>query len=238
MSDEETKTDDQGNVIDPERFKNFQSEIDRKLGNTHSQIEQLTASNQQVLELLNNLNQPKSQQKDDASESLGSLLYEDPDKYAELLRKQVKQELSQEFQKKEQQSNKSAQVLQELSNHYPELRDTNSDLSKKAVQIFDSFSAEDKANVAVAYRAAINEAASDLGIQRASKRRKEGADFDDFTLSSSSSSGSRRESKPKLDDRTILFAEAMGMNTDDKALLKRLAERSKKNYKKGGPVSR
>lgn len=237
MSDENENNNEQGQGLDPERFQNFQKEIERKFGNTSSQLEQLASSNQQVMQLLQELKQPQKPQNQGEDESLTRLLYEDPDKYAELLEKKVEQRVSSKFSKQQEAANKSTQVLQELTQHYPELADQSSDLTKRAVQIFESFSAEDKSNVAVAYRAAINEAATDLGIQRASKRRKSDSDYEDFTLGGGNSNRGSDSRKPKLDARTILFAEAMGMNTDDKNLLKRLAERSKKNYKKGGPVA-
>lgn len=234
MSDE-NNNEDTGQEQD--HLKNLKSEFNRKFENTSSQLDQLAASNQQVMQLLQELKQSPSSSKGEEGDSMSQYLYEDPDKYAELLEKKVEDRVSKKFQAQQKSQERSAQVLAELSQHYPELRDQSSDLTRKAVQIFDSFSAEDKVNVAVAYKAAINEAASDLGIQRASKRKQQASDFDDFTLGASSGSNRRNDSKPKLATETILFAEAMGMDTDDKALLKRLAERSKKNFKKGGPVS-
>lgn len=245
MSDEnETNNESQENsgAIDAERFKNFQSEFDRKLGNTTSQIEALAQSNQQVLEALNSISSKSQTHNSGDSDSLSSLLYEDPERYAAEVEKRAEERISkklEEKQQKEQQSQSEVtQVLQQMQSNYPELADPNHELTKRAVEIHNSLSDRDKANAALAYRSAIAEAVSELGIKKVSQRKKS-SDYEDFTLSGTSSGTSRSDrSRSKLDKNTILFAEAMGLNTEDKDLLKRLARRSEKNYKKGGPIQK
>lgn len=238
MSENENGNENQENQnnggLDPERFSNFQKEMDRKLSNTNSQVEALLKSQQELVSTLSQSKQQKSQVNDQISE----LLYTDPDKAAELLRKQVasevRSEINSENQANQAKAQKSQQVLSQLARKYPELNDASSSLSQKAVEIFESFSDEDKSNTAVAYRAAINEAVAELGIKDASKRKSgdDIEDYGDFIIGSSNSRSGSREKKPKLDPATIAFADAMGLNVDDKEVLKKLAKRAQRDYSK------
>lgn len=229
-----TDAKEQG-AIDGQRFENFQKEVDRKLGNTNAALEALKKTNEQLVASLAQSKQ-SSKQKKEVSEYSTDLLYSDPDKWAKLQKDSIKSEINEENSRVQQNQQKVQQTLSRLSSDYPELADPNSDLARKAISIFDSYAEDDKANAAVSYKAAIMEAVADLGVKKISQRNQNEADIDhgDFVVSGHNQRRNSNEKKPKLDSRTVEFAELMGLDTENKDVLKRLANRGKRDFSKYG----
>ena len=99
-----------------------------------------------------------------------------------------------------------------------------------AVEIYNALSPEDKTSP-TAYRLAVKEAASDLGVLPVRKRKQ--SDDDSYLASSSSSPegkpSSRRSAKEdEIDTKTIAFAKMVGLNTDDPKVVENLKQRSKR----------
>lgn len=222
-----------------DRFQNFQKEMERKFGNTNDQISQLMQSQQQLIEALNT-KQTQSQQKAPSNDDISDLIYTDPAKYAELIEeraaKKIEAKLSAQNQVEQQNQSKIQNVLSKLAQDYPELHQPGSELSQKAVEIYNNYSPEDQSNQAVAYRAAILEAVGELGVQKVSKRKSssEDQDFGDFVISGQSNTNAPKGRKPKVDANTVAFAQMMGLDVTDKEVLKNLAKRSQRDYSKYG----
>lgn len=236
MSDNENENNNENqNNFDPERFSNFQKEMDRKFSNQNQQIEALLKSQQ---DLMTTLSQPKKQEKSSINNDISDLIYTDPAKYAEIIEeraaKKAAETISTQNSVASKNQAKAQEVLVKLTQDYPELSDVNSQLSKKALEAFNNMSDEEKSNSALAYKSAILEAVGDLGIKKASQRKSKDSDVDygDFVLSGSSNNSSRRDKKPKLDAATVAFAEQMGLDIEDKNVLKRLAGHSQRDYGK------
>jgi hypothetical protein len=159
---------------------------------------------------------------------LDELIYKDPKQYAKRVTENAKREAMQAVQQVNAQQQQSNQVLSQLVNDYPELSDTNSELSKRAVDIYKSLS-ESERNSSLGYKVAVREAAAELGSLPKSKRKQ--TDSEDFTLGGSKGQKAATQSQPKqkdLDEATLKFAKAMGLNTDDKKVVERLKARAQR----------
>jgi hypothetical protein len=228
MSDENNNDGGEGKdstSIPNERFQNFQKEMDRKLSNTNKQIEALLQSQNQLLQQF----APKKQEESSEVDSVGQLLYSDPDKALKLHAKKVKEETIKEVTQTMEQQAKTQQVIQGLVSEYPDLQDLSTPLAKKTLEIYESLPDSDK-NSSMSYKLAVKEAAESLDILPKSKRKQ---DNDDFSLSSG---GYNRGEKgaPRLDPRSIEFAKAMGVNIEDKEVAKRVAGYAKRDFSRYG----
>lgn len=219
MSDEQKPKDGvQQAAVPQDLLKNMKTEFERKLSNIES-------NNKKLMDQMTALLQPKAAPQQQQAK-FEDVWYEDPRKAAEI----IKQELRQESQAAARTNTTLAKLVQE----FPELNDEGSDLTKRAVEIFDGFSADEKASP-VAYRAAVREAAQELGMAPASKRKR--SEEDDFSLSGSGAGRSRSErkaSRDTLDPNTIEFAQFMGLDTEDPKLRERLKGHQKRIWTRYG----
>jgi hypothetical protein len=190
-----------------EEIKNLKSEFNRKIDN-------LAETNKQLLNQLNNMAKtlvpPKKPETPQAAKKVS--VYEDEEAYARSIKEETKAELREEIQRANQLSSKQQTTIASLVKDFPELNDGESDLAKKAIEIFNAMP-EDERNSPVAYKAAVKEAALDLDIKPKSKRKPVDSDDEAFTLSSSSRRDNPRDGgQKKVDRRTALFAEALGVD--------------------------
>lgn len=179
---------------------------------------------QQLEQFMSRMQPAASSQSEDVD--LDELIYKDPKQYAKRITENAKREAMQAVQQVNAQQTQANQVLAQLVNDYPELSDTNSELSKRAVDIYKSMSESDRAS-SLAYKVAVREAAAELGSLPKSKRSKS----DDFTLGGSKGQQAATSSQPKqkdLDEATLKFAKAMGLNVDDKKVVERLKARAQR----------
>jgi phage terminase small subunit len=194
-----------------DEIKNLKAEIDRKLGNVTSSLNQfMEQMKQQVVPTA-----PKQEKK------LSELIYEDADAYTAKVIEEAERRVETKLSKRDELMQKQQQVINTLVSDFPELSQTDSDLTKKALEIYNSLSNDEKANP-LAYRTAVKEAALDLGVKPKSKRTT--SSDDSFSL------GTEAPRKPaktdKLDEATTWFAEMLGRDP------KKVQEVSKKrkNY--------
>lgn len=190
-----------------DEIKNLKSEMNRKIDN-------LSKTNEQLLAQLNNMAksfQPPKKPETPQQNKKASV-FEDEDAFANSIKEQAKAELREEINKANQLTSKQQQTIATLVKDFPELNDGDSDLAKRAIEIFNSMP-EDERVSPVAYKAAVKEAALDLDIRPKSKRKSsEGESDDSFTLGSRSSERPRESGPKKVDRRTALFAEALGVD--------------------------
>lgn len=124
------------------------------------------------------------------------------------------------------------EVVNKLAVDYPELNDRTSELYIRAQEIQNTMPKDERFSP-TGIRAAVREAAADLGILTASKRKETTrSEADDFTVGSgnttSATKGGKRETAPKLDERTLATAELMGLKLDDPEVIKRLSKHSER----------
>jgi len=209
-------------------INNLKQEMSRKLGNYESKLNELAQTNQALLQKLSQLTQPKPISVKTDDDDMDKLWYDDPRKAAAKIKEQTKAEIMAEYQKDQEIKAKTQSTLATLVNDYPELNDATSDLTKRAVELYNAMSDAEKTSP-VAYKAAVREAASDLGILPVKKRVV--SDDDSFSGSSSAttrSDGRRSSKKDDLDPRTIAFAKLVGLKIEDDNVKSRVKERAKR----------
>ncbi len=210
-----------GTISTTEALKQMKSEFDRKLSN-------MEASTRKLLDQIAATVKPAAPAAP-AQKSVEDEWFDNPRAAAERIKSEVRQELRQE----QEVNTKTNSTIAKLTQEFPELMDEGHDLTKKALEIFDGFSAEEKRS-AVAYRAAVREAAMDLGVLPKSKRTSsEPESEDNFSLSGFGNARPRASSKrDSLDARTAEVARYMGLDVDKPEVKERLKKQQNKIFGK------
>lgn len=234
MNEEEKKKEEEEKKS-KDNMDNFKAEMNRKMGNTETQLDQLKKMNEQLVQELQINNQAQQQrasaQYQEPTKSLNDLWYEDPQKAVEMIQIQTEQRVMERVEASQARQNKQNVVIGNLMSEYPELSDANHELTKKVSELYELLPAEEK-NSPLAYKIAARDAAAELGILPKSKR-KEDTTTDSFTVSSSS--GSTRPAKSasdEVDQRTTGFAEHMGLDTSDPKVMESLKARQDEMFRK------
>lgn len=211
-SQEAGQSDSQDDVI-----KNLKAEMSRKQDNLLQELsdlkKQLASVNDVVIQ-----SSVKSQPAQQSDAAIPDPVL-DPEKYRDYIRSEMRREMEDTLAV---QNQRQAQ-LNSLVSQYPELQDSSSDLTKKAIEIYNGLSAAEK-NMPSSYKLAVSAAAQDLGVMPVNKR-KAPQDQEDFTINSSSASSPRRpqqRKEEKLDDATVEFARLLGRPVDDPKYLEKL----------------
>jgi hypothetical protein len=198
----------------------FKAEFSRKTDGLKSEIAELKSATSVLVEALSRTAQkPAAAAK--SEESLTDLMYSDPERYAQIIEERAVGRVA----KQQEAQMRTQQVIGELHNEFPELNDTQSPLTKKAVEIYSSLSDEEKRST-TSYKLAVKEAAAELGVKPRSKR----TDEENFSSGSYSSGGTRRPKADKLDPGVIAWAERLGVDHTDPDVRSRLIERSKRKW--------
>ncbi len=149
--------------------------------------------------------------------------------YSEKLASKIEQNLDKRLEQRERATLERQTAVSELVNDYPELTNPQSDLTKEAAKIVSGLD-QSLRNSGTGYKYAVREAAAKLALLPKAKRV---AAPEDFSLSSANSPAPARKTKNgEVSQNTIALAQAMGMDINDKGLLQRLAEKSKRNFNK------
>lgn len=220
---EDKKAEAEKDKADP--VKNLKSEMDRKFQNFQ---DQLKATLDEVKAVVI---PPAPRPEKIEAQSFKDLFYQDEEAAATQLKEQTKKEIREELEG----YNRQAQVLTSLHVDFPELGDKDHALTKRAVEIHKMLPPKEQLSPS-SYRLAVLEAANELSVTPQSKRKKE-ADTDDYTgAASGGGGGAKRASANTLANETLVFAQAMGLNVDDKELVDRLKASSKRIWTKYRPV--
>lgn len=217
----------EGNTPSPaDLIKNTKAEMDRKLGNVESTIAQLAETNKALAAQLANLNKPPAPAPN--TKSYGQKFYENEDATLNEIEQNATKRAVEIVSKLTQTESQRQSIIGQMVNEYPELVDPSTDLRKKAVEIFNTLS-EDERSDPRSYKIAVRDAAAELGMLPKSKRKAdpvENDDDDSFTLNNASPSPSKRardkNKNDKLSEETLLFAELLGRPIDDEKYVERL----------------
>lgn len=208
-------------------LKNLQAEFSRKQQNMDDKLSQINKTNELLLAQIQAMQPaPRKSKEDDAD--LATMIYDDPNKAVEIMEKRVEQKLEKKYNQVETQKENKNNILRKITSEYPEATDDNHPLTKRALEIFNSYGSSDP----VMLQTAVFQAAAEQGIKPKSKRT-ESEEYEDVASGSSSrgSSRRRREKESDLNQRTKTFAQLMGINTSDPKVEARLKERTKKYEK-------
>lgn len=211
-----------------DELKNIKSEFARKQDNTNKELEN-------IKNMLAGIAQQTQQAKAPAQKQEKPDPLLDPEAYEQYITEKVSSRMDQSIN----QNNQRQAQLAALVQNYPELQDANADLTKKAVEVYNRLSPEEKMSPN-AYKFAVQDAAAELGVVAVSKRKQSESSDDDFTGNSDSYQGNR--SKPsskqnksdKIDEATLALAELMGRPIKDPKYLESLKKYTgRKNWNKG-----
>jgi hypothetical protein len=143
--------------------------------------------------------------------------------YADKLASSLEQKLDAKLVARERATMERQSAISELASDYPELANPESALAKESIKVLAQLDPSIK-NSAIGYKLAVREAAAKSGILPKAKRTSAS---DDFSLSNSNSASKPTSKKVEVDNKTLEFAQLMGLNTSDEKLLKRLSTISK-----------
>lgn len=227
MADEQNPTG--GDNADP--IANVKGEFNRKLGNLEQKVGSLEETNKALLNQLKSMQAAStpaaSTQSDEDAEIEGAWFNEPKVAAAKLTNKITKLVTSQVAAQTENQ-NRQQSTIAGLVEEFPELRKGDHQMTKRAIEIFNSMPISDQSNP-VSYKAAVSQAALELGVQPMSKRKEQEIDeSDDFTLDGRGASGVRsderrsRRSGTGISKATEAFAKLVGVNIDDDKVKERI----------------
>lgn len=195
----------------PDQLNNLKQEFNRKLGNFDSKISQLEQTNAALLQQLQSITMPKAQVAA-PGKSLNDVWLDSPEEAANMVSNATEARIMSKLDARA----KESSTIQALANDFPEITDPNHELTKKAVEIYGSLSAEDKKSP-VAYRAAVREAAMELNMVPKSKREQYEDDVSIRGTGNSRVRGEQRKERASkdIDAETEEFARLVGVNIDD-----------------------
>lgn len=207
-------------------LKNLKAEFNRKISNVETILQK---SQEQLLAQMQSLVKVKEPAKAPATEDLEELYYKNPVEAMRKIKDEAKSELRSEIDSREQESLKRTQVINALYSEFPELGVPSSDLYQLAVEKYNA-TAKEEGHSPSAYRAAVTEAALELGMRPKSKRP---ASEDDFSLSGSGSgrNGGRAPKEAPWTKNHEMLAEAFGMDSKSVERAK-TRMKSRKNFTK------
>lgn len=229
MSDENKQNDETSQSSDT--YKNLKAEVDRKLGNITEELQKTQQMNAQLLLQLQQSQKASAVQSQPSTPepSIGDLIYENPNKAAEIIKRQAKDEVLAQVRAEQQAQQRQADVISRLVMDYPELSDASNPLTKKAVERYTAMSEMDRQSPA-SYESAVLRAAVELGVKPRSQRESDPSDG--FTLGSNQSRGDSKKAEEEADKSMMAFAQLLGVDVKSEDVKKRLKGRQRKNWLK------
>ncbi len=207
-----------------------QPSVDDKLADINSKIEAMNkATNDQLNIVANALaqqaasQQPVSQPSVDEPDDFYSM---DPKKYRESIRQEIMQDVQKVTADSQTKQLKLQQTLIRLSAEFPEISDASTDAYKKVLEVHNNL-APGLQETPEGYELAVRQATSSLGLLPKNMRRN-----DDGMVNIKGQSGPKQSKAPSgnVADETVVLAQAMGLDTENKEVMERLKKYSKRNY--------
>lgn len=197
-----------------DEIKNLKAEMNRKMSN-------LEATNAQLLEQLKTFAKPAAPAPASVAKKVS--VFDDEDQFAESVVSAAEERISKKLAAQQEAQAKHQQVIGGLMNEFPELGNNESELTKKANEIYASMSDEDKSH-RLAIDSAVRRAALETGLKPKSKRTSD--ESESFSLGSGGSGGSSRRNSDAVNPLTEQFAKLMGVDPE-KA---KARAKARKNY--------
>lgn len=221
---------DSGEEQVPDPINNLKAEYGRKFDNLNQTLAQQTAQLNALMETLTQ-KQANGNATQVDKKKLADLVYENPEEYARIVRDEAVNSAREVITQESQRASATTQVLNTLTNEYPELRDQSSELYKTAIATYNNLPNYLK-NTPEGFKTAIRDAAADLGVQSSKHRKTKASDNDDFLGGSSGNTTTRTPKKADIEDGVLIWADALGLDVKSKEVQARLKEHSKRDFKK------
>jgi len=227
MSEENDAGDNSDPKTQEDPLKNLKAEMDRKIGNFESKVDQMAQTNQQLLAQIQALATPPAKQAD--SDDFDDLFIDNPKEAARRIKEETAAEIRAEIEQHQKTQQKQTRVLTQLTQKFPELGDPASELTQKAVEIYNAMDADEQTDPR-SYKLAVGDAALELGIQPLNKRKKKPQDDDDdsFSVASSGNPEAGKTRTKTLDPKTVEVARLMGLDIENEKVLDNLKKRAKR----------
>lgn len=209
----------------PDRLQNLQAEVYRKLQNMDK------STNDKFDQILNMIAQ-KSQAPAAPEKSLKDLVFEDPDKAAEIIEQRATARAQAVVTQQVQASQQVQSTVADMQSKYPEFAQEGSEAARVAIEKAGKLPAHLR-GTPEGIRMVMLETASDLGLVPAGKRAKAAPASDDFVTpgsAPSSRSAARKQDVTKdIDPNTLGFAQLLDPTiVNDPKRLENLAKASKR----------
>lgn len=230
MADEKTGTGAAGSETAPDPITNLKGEFNRKLGNMEQQMAAMKQSTDALLASVqaSQKREAPAPAANDVDAQIEKDWFDNPARAAATLTEKVTKQVTQQVASMNDETTRRSGVIAELVDQFPELKSQDHDLTKRAVEIYNSLSKEEQRSP-ISYKAAVSQAALEQGVAPKSKRQIQ-EEAEDFTLNGNGSSTVRQDRNRakggKLDQATSDFARLMGVNIDDE----KVKERIKNNH--------
>lgn len=214
MSDENVNQGGDNSADQNDPIKQIKSEFGRKQDNVLNELNALKAQLGQITDTVISVAQTKRQEAAQSGEEFPDPVI-DPKGYKEAIKRELRQEVNVSLSAERERTS----TLSSLVSQYPELQDSNSELTQQALRIYNGLSAAEKQSAA-SYKLAVMQAAQEVGVLPVNKRQSKNnsQDSEDFTINSSSNSTrrpSQNRKEEKIDERTLEFARLLGRPVDD-----------------------
>ncbi len=193
----------------------------------------IAAQNRQLQAILDNVTAAASYRQQPASsppqKPLKDMLLDEPDQFVEQIEQRAAERASRVIEQKVQASQATQNVVMEMQSKFPEFSQSGSEAARLA---FEKASTLPKGlqGTPEGIRMAMQDAAIELGLVVASKR-KTATSNDDFSVSNSSSQGrqaARGNKKEEVADATLEFARLLGVPINDPKRIAGLKKASKR----------
>ena len=202
-------------------FGNFKEEVNRKFGNIKDEIRAQNAEMlKQVAGLVRGSGEPESRQQ----QSQVPDPIDDPAGYGEYLVGKLSKTVDERFQifdRVQSTKEEAVHTLSRMSETYPELRKKDSELAKKAGEIFGSLDKVTQESP-IGYEVAVQRAAQQLNLVPASMR-----DNAAFNLSGGGGGGRRPRGDGEISENLEELCNLMGIDLSNKETKARMLKRQK-----------
>jgi len=221
-----SEEDDKSKGDEGEKDKNLKAEMDRKFDNIQKQNQEIAdqskQTNQQIQSVLDSLSAMNQKPKPAPSVSeLADLEYTDPDRYAEIKANEREDKFEKRMMDNLDKREERGQTMGRLVADFPELSDTNSKLTKRAIEIHNTLGNELK-ETGAGYELAVTRAAREIGTVEMSRRgeKDDGTGSEDLgEFMSDADRGERDKNKDKsseLHSKTEAFLLEIEKRTNKK----------------------
>ena len=237
MAEQDPKNGSTDSSSSEDPIKQLKSEFSRKQDNVLAQIQAQNEKMEQIMQAMIAQQQALKVNVSSTNQEPEIDPYTNPKGFqAQVAAKAAQSALDAVTKMSQRQAEVSGQVnevVNKLAIDYPELNDRTSELYIRAQEIQNTMPKDERFSP-TGIRAAVREAAADLGILTVSKRNSVAkSNGEDFTVgggknSSSSSSTPKKDTGTKLDERILATAELMGVKVDDPEVLKRLTKHAER----------
>ena len=198
-----------------DRVKNLQAEMTRKTNNLDEKLNQINESLRQMSMLNNPVQQPRSQVIEERPDPILQ-----PQEFETYMERKMESKMNARLDTQQRQQSE----ISMLANQFPELSDSNNELTRNAIQNYNNMSALEK-NSPGSYKLAVQSAALDLGILPANRRKQTKVADESDDIGNRSNANNKQgapKGKAKLDSATIEFARALGKDINDPKYMERL----------------